>query len=451
MKTKVYKLDFYKKAEDIFELYKDQPMAMFLDSSLENQLGRYSVIGFQPYLIFKEENGIFYKNDIPQEGSIEQALKQYLRENREENPTHLPLVSGGLGYFSYDYGRKFEQIKSRHEEKIKMPEAMFVFHTFLIIDDKEKKELYLTVRGEAEEKDAVNRIIGEIRGCEPYHRPKKQENLAPFTPNFTKEDYKQTIDRMISYIVEGDIYIANMTQQLTVNSKKNPYEAYRYLRTHNPAPFGGFFQCGDFQIVSASPERFMQVKDGYIETRPIKGTRKRGETPQEDQALKEELKNSSKDRSELLMIVDLERNDLNHVCEPGSVQVTEHFAVETYATVFHLVTTIVGKLQEGLTAVDLIPAAFPGGSITGAPKIRAMEIIDELEHDRRNLYTGSMGYFSFDGNCDLNIVIRTAIHKDGGYHLGVGGGITCESDLEFEYEETLQKAKAVLEALWEEA
>ena len=151
MKTKVYKLDFYKKAEDIFELYKDQPMAMFLDSSLENQLGRYSVIGFQPYLIFKEENGIFYKNDVPQEGSIEQALKQYLRENREENPTHLPLVSGGLGYFSYDYGRKFEQIKSRHEEKIKMPEAMFVFHTFLIIDDKEKQELYLTVRGEAEE------------------------------------------------------------------------------------------------------------------------------------------------------------------------------------------------------------------------------------------------------------------------------------------------------------
>ena len=188
-----------------------------------------------------------------------------------------------------------------------MPEALFVFHTFLLIDDKEKQELYLTVRGETEEKDAVSRIMREIRACEPYHRPKKQEHLAPFTPNFTKEDYKQTIDRMISYIVEGDIYIANMTQQLTVNSKKDPYEAYRYLRTHNPAPFGGFFQCGDFQVVSASPERFMQVKDGCIETRPIKGTRKRGETPQEDQALKEELKNSSKDRSELLMIVDLEK------------------------------------------------------------------------------------------------------------------------------------------------
>lgn len=196
-------------------------------------------------------------------------------------------------------------------------------------------------------------------------------------------------------------------------------------------------------------ERFLQVRDGVIETRPIKGTRKRGSTPQEDAALRKELQESSKDRSELLMIVDLERNDLNHVCEPGSVQVTEHFAVEAYATVFHLVTTIIGKMKENLPFTDLIRAAFPGGSITGAPKIRAMEIIDELEHDRRGLYTGSMGYISLDGNCDFNIVIRTAVHQDGVYHLGVGGGITCESELEFEYEETLQKAKAVLEAIYD--
>ena len=196
-------------------------------------------------------------------------------------------------------------------------------------------------------------------------------------------------------------------------------------------------------------ERFLQVRDGVIETRPIKGTRKRGSTPEEDAALRKELQESSKDRSELLMIVDLERNDLNHVCEPGSVQVTEHFAVEAYATVFHLVTTIIGKMKENLPFTDLIRAAFPGGSITGAPKIRAMEIIDELEHDRRGLYTGSMGYISLDGNCDFNIVIRTAVHQDGVYHLGVGGGITCESELEFEYEETLQKAKAVLEAIYD--
>ena len=418
MASKVKKLDFYKKSEDIFEKYKDENMAIFLDSSLENAMGQYSVIGLNPYLILKECDGIFYENDVPQEITFEEGMQKYLEKQKEENPTSLPLIAGALGYFSYDYGRKFEQISSRHPKKLSVPDALFVFYDLLIIDDKIEKALYIT--------------------------------LAPFTPNFTKEDYKKAIDKMISYIIEGDIYIANMTQQLTIESQKPPYEVYRYLRTHNPSPFGGFFQCNTFQVVCASPERFLKVKNRCIETRPIKGTRKRGENPVEDKILKEELKNSSKDRSELLMIVDLERNDLNHVCEAGSVKVTEHFAVETYSTVFHLVTTIIGKLKEKLPVSDLIKAAFPGGSITGAPKIRAMEIIDELEHDRRNLYTGSMGYFSLDGNCDFNIIIRTAIHLDNQYHLGVGGGITCESDLEFEYEETLQKAKALLEALWEE-
>ena len=206
---------------------------------------------------------------------------------------------------------------------------------------------------------------------------------------------------------------------------------------------------GDFQIVSASVERFFKIRDGIIETRPIKGTRKRGETLREDEALRLELENSEKDKSELLMIVDLERNDLNRICEPGSVEVTELFKVEEYATVFQLVSAVQGRLKEGLDGMDVIPAVFPGGSITGAPKIRAMEIIDELEHDRRGLYTGSIGYLSFSGDCDLNIVIRTAVYEDGRYHLGVGGGITYESDVEFEYEETLQKAKAILEAVYE--
>ena len=189
------------------------------------------------------------------------------------------------------------------------------------------------------------------------------------------------------------------------------------------------------------------MKNRKINTRPIKGTRKRGETEEEDIRMRTELENSGKDKSELLMIVDLERNDLNRVCVPGSVKVTELFTVEEYATVFHLVSDIEGQLQEEKDIIDLMDAAFPGGSITGAPKYRAMEIIDELEHGKRNLYTGSIGYLTLDGDCDFNIVIRTAVHKDGKYYLGVGGGITAESDLEFEYEETLQKAKAVLEAM----
>lgn len=451
MHTKIQKLNFYKKTEDIFEKYKEKNMAIFLDSSLENTMGQYSIIGLNPYLILKEYDGVFYKNNVPQETTFEEGMRKYLQKYQEENPTSLPLIAGALGYFSYDYGRKFEHISSRHPKKLPIPDALFVFYDLLIIDDKVEKSLYITARGETKNPDvAIADLTKEIRECPSYNKPKKQFSLTEFTPNFTKDDYKKTIDKMISYIIEGDIYIANMTQQLTIESKKAPYDVYRYLRTHNPSPFGGFFQCNTFQVVCASPERFLKVKDHFIETRPIKGTRKRGETPDEDIMLKEELKNSSKDRSELLMIVDLERNDLNHVCEPGSVKVTEHFAVEAYSTVFHLVTTIIGKLKQELHTFDLIEAAFPGGSITGAPKIRAMEIIDELEHDRRNLYTGSMGYFSFDGNCDFNIIIRTAVHRNKQYFLGVGGGITCESDLEFEYEETLQKAKALLEALWEE-
>lgn len=451
MKTKIRKLSFYRETADIFELYQEQEMAVFLDSALENQLGRYSCIGLNPYLILKEEDGVCYRNGEPQSLSFEEIMKTVLKEGYEKNPTELPLSAGAIGYFSYDYGRKFEQISSRHPKKIRMPEALFAFYDILIIEDKKARALYLTAKGELEDQERVlDRLEAEIRACKPAEKPGKHRNLAAFTPNFQKEEYKKTVDKMISYIIEGDIYIANMTQQLVAESCKKPYDVYRYLRTHNPAPFSGYFNYGDFQIASASMERFLRVRNKEIETRPIKGTRKRGATPEEDAALKKELQESSKDRSELLMIVDLERNDLNHVCRPGTVRVTEHFAVETYATVFHLVTTIKGQMKEELEVMDLIKAAFPGGSITGAPKIRAMEIIDELEHDRRGLYTGSMGYLSLDGSCDLNIVIRTAVHQDGKYHLGVGGGITCESELEFEYEETLQKARAVLEAIAEE-
>ena len=265
--------------------------------------------------------------------------------------------------------------------------------------------------------------------------------------NFTKEDYMDAVNRLIAYIVEGDVYIANMTQQLLLESNLTPYDLFCILREKNPSPFGGFLQYRDFQVVSASPERFLQMRNGLIETRPIKGTRKRGATVAEDNQMRKELEQSEKDRSELLMIVDLERNDLNRVCVPGSVTVRELFAVEAYATVFHLVATVTGQLRPELDVVDLLDAVFPGGSITGAPKYRAMEIIDELEHSRRNLYTGSMGYLSLNGDCDLNIIIRTALHQNGTYHLGVGGGITCESEPEFEYEETLQKAKAIVTAL----
>ncbi len=434
----------------IFDLFAEEEMAVFLDSSLQNALGRYSVIGLFPYLtLVKGET--FTVNGVECEQSFEEYVKEYLNSHREENPTTLPIVSGAVGYFSYDYGREKEGVRSRHRKKVEIPDCILCFYDLFIVEDHSAHTLYLIGNGNLKDsRRMTEELLLRIRGiteADWKEENRRESRRITVEANFEKKEYLTAVEDTIRHIVEGDIYIMNMTQQLSVSGESGPYQVFRRLRRENPSPFGGYFQYGDFQIICASPERFLQMQNGHVMTRPIKGTRKRGATPEEDEALKKELADSEKDKSELLMIVDLERNDLNRVCVPGSVKVTELFQVETYATVFHLVANVEGDLEEGKNVMDLIEAAFPGGSITGAPKLRAMEIIDGLEHDRRNLYTGSIGYLTLSGDCDLNIVIRTALHKDGVYQIGVGGGITCESELEFEYEETLQKAKALLEAI----
>ena len=434
----------------IFDLFAEEEMAVFLDSSLQNALGRYSVIGLFPYLtLVKGET--FTVNGVECEQSFEEYVKEYLNSHREENPTTLPIVSGAVGYFSYDYGREKEGVRSRHRKKVEIPDCILCFYDLFIVEDHSAHTLYLIGNGNLKDsRRMTEELLLRIRGiteADWKEENRRESRRITVEANFEKKEYLTAVEDTIRHIVEGDIYIMNMTQQLSVSGESGPYQVFRRLRRENPSPFGGYFQYGDFQIICASPERFLQMQNGHVMTRPIKGTRKRGATPEEDEALKKELADSEKDKSELLMIVDLERNDLNRVCVPGSVKVTELFQVETYATVFHLVANVEGDLEEGKNVIDLIEAAFPGGSITGAPKLRAMEIIDGLEHDRRNLYTGSIGYLTLSGDCDLNIVIRTALHKDGVYQIGVGGGITCESELEFEYEETLQKAKALLEAI----
>ena len=438
----------YRSAAQCFRILGEEKDSVFLDSSLVNKLGRYSVIGRRPYLKLVKDGERFLVNETEEkERSFEEYLRTYLKEHEDKNGTDLPLVSGAVGYFSYEYGRKLMEVASEEKDIVSIPDAVLVFYDLYIIEDCREKKTYLVangITGPAEEmiRETEKKLTEEI----PEEKTKSSYNIEVF-PNFKKEEYKKAVDDMIHYIIEGDIYIANMTQQMSVKSEKPPVDVFMDLRKNNPSPFGGYLDYEDFQIVCASPERFLKMKKGHVETRPIKGTRKRGDTPEEDLIMRKELENSDKDKSELLMIVDLERNDLNRVCKPGSVKVTELFTVEEYATVFHLVSNIEGELEEGRNFADLLEAAFPGGSITGAPKYRAMEIIDELEHGRRNLYTGSIGYLTLDGDCDFNIVIRTALHKDGMYYLGVGGGITAESELEFEYEETLQKAKAVLEAM----
>ena len=437
-------------AAELYTYFAGTDDSVFLDSSLVNKLGRYSVIGAVPYLkLVKEGNGFYINGEKETTCSFETYLKTYLAEHKDKNNTELPIISGAIGYFSYEYGRKLMEVDSAKEDLVSIPDAVLVFYDFYIIEDRQEQRTYLIANGiTGEAAKLMDEMETRING-KPVYMQKESDTEYPIEvqPNFAKDEYKQAVDRMIRYIIEGDIYIVNMTQQLTVKSDKVPLDVFYDLRENNPSPFGGYFDYGDFQIVCASPERFLKMQKGHVNTRPIKGTRKRGETPEEDMLMLTELENSEKDKSELLMIVDLERNDLNRVCNPGSVKVTELFTVEEYATVFHLVSDIEGDLEESKNVMDLLEAAFPGGSITGAPKYRAMEIIDEMENNKRNLYTGSIGYLTLDGDCDFNIVIRTALHKDGKYYLGVGGGITAESDLEFEYEETLQKAKAVLQAM----
>ena len=250
-----------------------------------------------------------------------------------------------------------------------------------------------------------------------------------------------------AYIKSGDVYITNLTQRFKCETNKSPYDVYRELRRINPAPFSAIMHFEGFSIVSSSPERFLSVRNRIVETRPIKGTRPRGKNKAEDDLNRQELLDSEKDKSELIMIVDLERNDLSRVCRKNTLKVTELFKLEEYSTVFHLVSTVTGELKEGYSAIDCIRACFPGGSITGAPKVRSMEVIEELEPTRRNIYTGCLGYLGFDGNADFNIIIRTILMKDGSAYFGVGGGITWESEKHAEYEESLDKARALMSAL----
>lgn len=435
-------------AAGVFELVRGGGKAAFLDSALPGDLGRFSIVGLWPRLVLTDESGVVKVDGRRVAGDFLDVAQRISNERRDEAPADLPLASGAVGYLSYDFGRRFERIESRHPKEALLPDAQLTFYRTYLIEDRASGAVYLSddgLDGDSEKRlDELERLV---RSAPAAPVPMRTDRLAPFKSRFTREEYEAAVAAMTRYMGAGDIYVANMTHELIAPSQAAPYDVYRYLRTYNPAPFSAYLEGEGWAVSCASMERFLHLRGGVVQTRPIKGTRPRGATPEEDKANLIELRDSAKDHSELLMIVDLERNDLSRVCMPGSVAVTDHFAIEPYATVFHLVSTIEGRLSEDKDAFDLVRAAFPGGSITGAPKIRAMEIIDELERSARGLYTGSIGYFSDNGDCDLNIVIRTAVWQDGCYRIGVGGGITYESDPAFEYQETLDKARAVLAAV----
>lgn len=434
-------------AFEVYNLFKEEKDTILLDSSKEDErLSKYSFIGLNPFLIFELKNKKTYIDGNEIKGEPFKILENLINEYKNDLQDDIPLLSGAMGYITYDSGRILEELPDISEEDFNIPDMKFIFYKNIIIFDLINDKKYITDLDGNNEK--IHKILKKIDNGHKINDEivaEKSNNI--FYSNFIKEDYKSAVTRLKDYIVSGDVYIANMTQRFWCNNEDDSFDIYKKLRSINKAPFSAYLNFSDFQVISSSPERFIQVVDNKAHTRPIKGTRPRGKTHEEDEKNKLELINSEKDKAELLMVVDLERNDFSKVCKPNSVKVRENFKLEEYATVFHLVSTVEGELKEDVSSVKFIKECFPGGSITGTPKIRAMEIIEELEGLKRNIYTGSIGYFDFRGNCDFNIVIRTILKRNNKAYFGVGGGITYDSIEEDEYNETLDKAKALMRVL----
>ncbi len=454
-------------APQAFQAFKDRPFSFFLDSGMDPQrLGRYSFMSSDPFLIMRSRGRditlIRPQGEKRISGDPFDVLGELLREYKlDGNPTSLPFVGGAVGYLSYDLGHFIERLPSKAVDDLQLPECYLAFYDAVAIFDHLEGRAYVASTGFPEtgknRQAKAQARLEEIR-CSVTQVPRLEEDKTSYLDqpvtervnlrsNFTHESYLEAVQRARDYIKAGDIFQVNLSQRFEADMPLPPYELYRRLRKINPAPFASYLNFDGVTVVSASPERFLRLRGDRVETRPIKGTRPRGQDPAGDEALARELVNSFKDKAEHVMIVDLERNDIGRVCRFGTVRVSELMALEKYATVFHLTSTVEGRLRPGGNAVGLLKATFPGGSISGAPKVRAMEIIDELEPTKRSVYTGSIGYFSFDGGLDLNIVIRTILVKEGKAYFQVGGAVVYDSDPESEYVETLDKARALIQAL----
>jgi para-aminobenzoate synthetase component 1 len=467
------------------------PYLLFLDSAARGtRLGRFSFVTGDPALVVRSKGretrviDTFAGTERPSGLDALATVRSLVEPHRADVVPGLPPFQGGAaGYIGYDWGLTLERLPAPRYDDLALDDVVIAIYDWVIAWDHEAGRAWLIstglpeVDGAAKGRRAVERAArirerleqGSENGAGeadlqvglPQHRVGLRQTAPSFPvagqwwdpsldlrSSFTHADYLAAIQRVIDYIYAGDIFQANVSQRFEAPLNEAPWRLYQRLRTRNAAPFAAYLDFPEAPVLSASPERFLRVSvGGHVETRPIKGTRPRGLGPEHDAALGRALTESAKDRAENLMIVDLLRNDLSRACRPGTVRVPELFALERYATVHHLVSTVVGDLQDGVDALDLLRAAFPGGSITGAPKLRAMEIIAELEPSQRGVYCGSIGYWSVTGELDTSIAIRTATVRNGRVYFNAGGGIVADSVPEQEYRETLDKARGLIDAL----
>jgi len=424
----------------------------FLLESVEGgqRLARYSFIGTDPYrmLTTKGENKI---DPLP---LIAEELSKY----KIVPISGLPRFCGGsVGYLSYETVTRFEELPSPDRDSLGLPESLFMFvDTMLVFDHvthKIKVLSHVRLDGdiEAAYQKAVDRIDTLVeRLSQPLPHTKvaaHHRNSYQLSSNFFKEQFEESVLKIKQYITAGEAIQVVLSQRLAQPTDAAPFEIYRALRTINPSPYMFFLDFTDFYIIGASPEILVRVEDGTVMTRPLAGTRPRGKSPAQDTMLEQELRSDEKERAEHIMLVDLGRNDIGRVSEPGTVEVSDLMDVERYSHVMHLVTHVQGKLRQGLSAFDALQACFPAGTVSGAPKIRAMEIIAELEPEKRGPYAGAVGYFSFSGNMDMAIAIRTMVMKQGIAYVQAGSGIVYDSVPEREYEESMNKARALLKAI----
>ncbi|MGH7538661.1 MAG: aminodeoxychorismate synthase component I [Gemmatimonadales bacterium] len=464
----------------------DLPFLLFLDSAADpDHLGRYSFLAADPALIIRSKDGRSEQLTAgagewrPLDADPLAAVRGLLAPHATNPVPGLPPFQGGAaGFLGYDWGAGLERIPQPRYDDLGIPDLMLGLYDWVVAWDHQERRAWLISTGIPEvgpsgARRAASRlelVRQRISAASPTRahgsraeRPPGRGVAAPSYPlanlagtvpaglrsNFNAAGYLAAVARVVEYIFAGDIFQANLSQRLQAPLAGPPFALYRRLRGKNPAPFAAYLDFGDLVIASSSPERFLRVspETRLVEARPIKGTRPRGFGPEHDAALGRELTESDKDRAENVMIVDLLRNDLSRVCRPGSVRVPELFALEHYATVHHLVSTVVGELAPEHDTMDLVRAAFPGGSITGAPKVRAMQIIAEIEPTQRGVYCGSIGYFSITGALDSSIVIRTYLVIGREVYFQVGGGIVADSDPEQEYRETFDKARGLIAAL----